>query len=99
VKIDRLARIGGILCIAVGLCGVPGVYAQSYPVKPVRVIVPFPPGGPNDLLGRVVGQKLSEQMGQPVIIENRSGAAGNIGSQAELAKFARLVRDAHIQSE
>jgi tripartite-type tricarboxylate transporter receptor subunit TctC len=61
-------------------------FAQSYPAKPVRLIVPFPPGGAADLIGRVVAQKLSEQLGQQVIVDNRGGASGNIG--AELAAKA-----------
>lgn len=52
---------------------------QAYPVKPVRLIFPFPPGGPTDLLGRAIAQKLSEQMGQPVVADNRPGAGGNLG--------------------
>jgi len=53
--------------------------AQAYPSKPIRWIAPFPPGGPVDLLARTVGQKLSEAWSQPVIVENRAGAAGNLG--------------------
>jgi tripartite-type tricarboxylate transporter receptor subunit TctC len=53
--------------------------AQAYPTKPIRWIAPFPPGGPVDLLARTVGQKLSEAWSQPVIVENRAGAAGNLG--------------------
>ena len=53
--------------------------AQSYPSKPIRLILPFPPGGPTDIAGRVIAQKLSEQIGQPVIPDNRPGATSNIG--------------------
>jgi tripartite-type tricarboxylate transporter receptor subunit TctC len=56
--------------------------AQAYPVRPVRVIVGFPPGGTTDILARLMGQWLSERLGQPLIIENRPGAAGNLGTEA-----------------
>ena len=56
--------------------------AVSYPSKPIRIIVNFPPGGTVDTLSRVVGQKLAEKWGQAVIVENRAGAGGNIGAQA-----------------
>ena len=55
-------------------------WSQAYPAKPVRVIIPFPPGGANDIMARIVFPKLSEQMGQQFIIENRSGAGGTVGS-------------------
>jgi tripartite-type tricarboxylate transporter receptor subunit TctC len=53
--------------------------AQTYPTKPVRLVLPFPPGGPTDLLGRTIAQKLSEQLGHQVVPENRPGAGGNLG--------------------
>jgi tripartite-type tricarboxylate transporter receptor subunit TctC len=56
--------------------------AQAFPAKPVKMIVPWAPGGTTDILGRVIGQKMSEKWGQPVIVENRGGAAGNIGTEA-----------------
>ena len=56
--------------------------AQNYPVNPVKLVVPFPAGGPADALGRILGEKLSQRWGQPVIIENRSGAGGNVGAAA-----------------
>ena len=70
-----------ILAFAVLACSLVS-NAQEWPSKPVRIIVPFPPGGSADLLPRVVGEKLSQQWGQPVIVDNRPGAAGNIGATA-----------------
>src|SRR5262245_3379949 len=54
-------------------------WAQSYPTRPVRIIVPFPPAGLSDILARLVGQWLSERLGQPFVIENRPGAGSNLG--------------------
>jgi len=62
------------------------LWAQSWPTKPVRMIIAFPPGGPTDLVSRVLAQKLSEQLGQQVIVDNKPGAGGNIA--AELAAKA-----------
>jgi tripartite-type tricarboxylate transporter receptor subunit TctC len=61
----------------------PGAFAQgpAYPAKPITMVVPFPPGGPTDLVARVLAQKLGEQMGQSILVDNRAGANGNIGAQ------------------
>jgi tripartite-type tricarboxylate transporter receptor subunit TctC len=55
--------------------------AQTYPARPIRIVVPFPAGGSADLIPRIVGEKLSAKWGQPVVVENRAGAAGNIGAE------------------
>src|SRR4030088_1675529 len=56
--------------------------AEDFPTKPIRLIVPFPPGGPNDIIARVVGQRMSELTRQPVVIDNRGGQAGVLGTDA-----------------
>ena len=66
-------------CVAFGLTAT--AVAQPYPTKPIRIVVPFPPGGATDLLARDVAPKLTEAWGQSVIVDNRPGAAGNIGSE------------------
>jgi tripartite-type tricarboxylate transporter receptor subunit TctC len=76
-----MKQIGLVAAIVLGaLVAASGAMSQSYPTKPVRIIVPFPAGGAVDTLARMVGAKLSESLGQPVIIENRAGAGGNIAS-------------------
>ncbi|MBR0874074.1 tripartite tricarboxylate transporter substrate binding protein [Bradyrhizobium tropiciagri] len=61
--------------------------AQDFPTKPIRLIVPFPPGGPNDIIARVIGQKMSELVKQPIIVDNRGGQGGVLGTDA-VAKAA-----------
>jgi tripartite-type tricarboxylate transporter receptor subunit TctC len=76
---NAIDRISIALCAAVSLFALPAV-AQTYPSKPIRVIVPYPPGGTSDILTRLIGAKLTESWGQQVIADNRSGASGNIGA-------------------
>jgi tripartite-type tricarboxylate transporter receptor subunit TctC len=63
------------------VCHAAQAYAESYPARPIRFIVGFAPGGGNDILARMVGQKLTEQFGQSVVIDNRPGAGGNVGAE------------------
>lgn len=73
----RARLFGLILC-----CSLAGfAAAQDYPVKPIRFIAPFPAGGSSDLIARILSQRMSEQLGQPVIVENRPGASGSIGME------------------
>ena len=75
----QIGTVAGTLALVNALFTHGAVQAQAYPVKPVRVIVPFAPGGGTDILGRIVAAKLSEQMGQQFLVDNRPGAAGNVG--------------------
>src|ERR671916_458604 len=71
-----------LVLIAAALSLVPALApAQQYPIKPVRVVIPWPPGGSNDVVGRIVAQKLSETTGQQFVVDNRGGAAGMIGAE------------------
>src|SRR5216683_5329347 len=81
----RLSR-RQLLYVAAGAAALPVVsrfaWAQTYPSRPVRIIVGFAAGGPNDILARLMGQWLSERLGQPFVIENRPGAGSNIATEA-----------------
>jgi tripartite-type tricarboxylate transporter receptor subunit TctC len=83
------------LQLAAGAAALPAVsrfaFAQAYPTRPVRVIVPFAPAGDTDLVARLIGQWLSERLGQPFVIENRPGAGTNIGTEA----VVRAPADGH----
>jgi tripartite-type tricarboxylate transporter receptor subunit TctC len=76
--IVSVPRVCGLLFAALLLAPYAAL-AQPYPNKPIRFIVPYPPGGNTDIVGRTFAQKLSERLGQPVVVENRGGAAGSIG--------------------
>jgi tripartite-type tricarboxylate transporter receptor subunit TctC len=83
------------LHLAAGAAALPAVSriarAQSYPERPVRVVVPYAPGGPTDVFGRLIAQKLSEQLGRQFFVENIGGAGGNIG----MGRAARADRDGY----
>lgn len=73
--------LGLAFCVTVFCLSAAFTYAETYPNKPIRIIVPFPPGGANDFMARIIGQKLSENWGQSVVIDNRGGAGGIVGSE------------------
>jgi len=80
------AAAGAALLAAASIAAAPAL-AQAYPVKPVKIVVPFPPGGTNDILGRLLAERLQKSLGQSFVVENRSGAGGMIGADA-VAKSA-----------
>jgi tripartite-type tricarboxylate transporter receptor subunit TctC len=77
----------GLAATAVALAAAPHAAAQNYPTGPMRIVVPFTPGGGTDILSRILAQKLNESWGQPVVVENRAGASGTLGT-AVVAKAA-----------
>src|ERR1700730_12039366 len=88
VRVPRATSTGAIIAVALAamaLAPVPAraqdVDASEYPTRPIHIIVPFPAGGPTDLLSRIIGQEMTASWGQPVVIENRPGADTSIGAQ------------------
>jgi tripartite-type tricarboxylate transporter receptor subunit TctC len=71
-----------LAAVAIAVVPVLATAQETYPTKPVRFILPFPPGGGTDILGRLISERLSADLGQPVVIENRGGAGGNVGAEA-----------------
>lgn len=77
MKRSFVARVLFVLALALPLA----CFAQDFPIKPIKIVVPVPPAGAADTLARIIGEKLTAKWGQPVIVENRSGASGNIGAE------------------
>jgi tripartite-type tricarboxylate transporter receptor subunit TctC len=73
-------RIAALVALALCAAGPQAAFAQSWPAKPVKLVVPYPPGGSTDPMARMIGAKLSDSLGQPFVVENRSGASGTIGT-------------------
>src|SRR5262245_46479582 len=91
VSVSTIKAVLRLVCLsAVALTAV-AASAQEFPSKPIRLIVPFPPGGPNDLIARVVGQKMQEILKQQVVIDNRGGAGGALGTDV----VAKAPPDGH----
>lgn len=89
--LSALPRAALLAVLAIASFPVPTWAQEAFPVRPVRIIVPFAAGGVADLLPRIVGEKLSQKWGQPVIVENKTGASGNIG----MAEGARAAPDGY----
>ena len=81
MTMPRVLRISFAWLLAcAALLSAPIVQAQAYPNKPIKIIVPYPPGGTSDILARAIGQKLTDSLGQTIVVENKPGANGNLGA-------------------
>src|SRR5262245_5572933 len=76
----RVLATSALCALAAAVSCTPAA-AQEWPAKPVRMVIPFPPGGSNDIVGRMIGQQLSERLGRQFVVDNRGGAGGTIGTE------------------
>lgn len=94
-RTDSMATLGRRTLIGLAAAGslvaAAPVWAQAFPSKPITVVVPYPPGGANDMLGRLIGQKMAEALGTTAIVENKPGAAALLGANA----VAKAAPDGH----
>jgi tripartite-type tricarboxylate transporter receptor subunit TctC len=79
-RAGKLTMVASVALAALGMLAAPAAFGQAYPSKPIKLVVPFPAGGTTDIVARIVAQKMSESMGQPVLVDNRGGAGGAIGA-------------------
>ena len=77
-----LLSVSSLTILAQSVCAQTPISKDAYPNRPIKFIVTYPPGGGNDIIARLLAQKMTESMGQPVLVENRSGAGGTIGAAA-----------------
>src|SRR5262245_37022586 len=84
-------KIAALLALSALVAAPLPAAAQAWPAKPIRLVVPFPPGGSTDIIARIVAQKMSERLGQQMIVENRGGAGGTVGTEV----VARAPKDGY----
>ena len=94
----KRALLLSIVSLALAFAALGPLAAQSYPDKPIRIIVTVAAGGPMDTIARFVGQQMQARLGQPVVVENRPGAGGSVGAEIA-AKWGKLIRERGIRAE